>query len=140
MFRGIYDCDDLDDEGKYKCPLMRAQSSLEDKIGPSNDKKEDFIMKKCRYGANANCNYVGNSGCCNLPEDEGCINQLADEVNCCGVKTMDDKNKIKICCDEITLTKDSVGIEVNIQNLIQNIDKFETIEINGRVFKRIRKK
>lgn len=56
-----------------------------------------------------------------------------------GVKVgPDDKNKIKICCDEITLTKDSVGIEVNIQNLIQNIDKFETIEINGRVFKRVR--
>lgn len=27
-----YDCNDLDEEGKYKCPLMRAQSSLEDKI------------------------------------------------------------------------------------------------------------
>lgn len=56
-----------------------------------------------------------------------------------GVKVgSDDKNKIKICCDEITLAKDSVGIEVNIQNLIQNIDKFETIEINGRVFKRVK--
>ena len=48
----------------------------------------------------------------------------------------DDKNKIKICCDEIILTKDSVGITVDIS--VRDFDKFETIEINGRVFRRVR--
>ena len=55
-----------------------------------------------------------------------------------GVKVgPDDKDKIKICCDEITLTKDSVGIKADIS--IKDFDKFETIEINGRAFKRVRK-
>ena len=61
---------------------------------------------------------------------------MPDEIACLAQEL--EPNSIKISCDEITLTKDSVGIEVNIQNLIQNIDKFETIEINGKRFKRIR--
>ena len=109
-------------------------------------------MKKCKAGPSAACGYVTNKGYCTLPEDESCINQeeCVFGVNKCSeaetvavgrnvVIGPDDVNKIKINCDEITLTKDSVGIEVNIQNLIQNIDKFETIEINERVFKRVRK-
>ena len=118
-------------------------------------------MKKCRGGANFSCRCVTNGGFCTLSEDDTCRLQedctfsignyvkpnppLVGEsdkrffAEGAEVKVgSDDKNKIKICCDEITLTKDSVGIEVKIQNLIQNIDKFETIEINGRVFKRVR--
>ena len=113
-------------------------------------------MKRCRCGQGCLCIYVTNGAHCTLPEDEYCINQEEvedmdpivgigkhSEVSTiaagCNIKVNDDdKNKIKINCDEITLTKDSVGIEVNIKALIQNIDKFETIEINGRVFKRVR--
>lgn len=102
-------------------------------------------MKKCRAGANFSCHYVTNGGFCTLSEDMTCIlkREYVEEAGAivagAGVKVSpDDINKIKIHCEEITLTKDSVGIEVKIQNLIQNIDKFETIEINGKVFKRVR--
>lgn len=112
-------------------------------------------MKKCRCEANFSCHYVTNGGFCTLPENSACILQEEyvepDEASTVTTRAgltvvgLDDKNKTKICCDEITLscdeitlTKDSIGIEVNIQNLIQGIDNFETIEINGRVFKRVR--
>ena len=112
-------------------------------------------MKRCKQGPICNCLYMVNGGYCNLPEENACI--LQEEVKDispiaamgkCEAGTVaagyniqvgnDDRNKIKINCDEITLTKDSVGIEVNIRGLIQNIDKIETIEINGRVFKRVK--
>lgn len=117
------------------------------------------IMKKCRGGADFACHHMTNGGFCTLSEDIACLwqeeytfdvdNYIEPEQPLVGVTPTtaieravvagsDDSNKIKICCEEITLTKDSIGIEVNIQNLIQNIDKFETIEINGRVFKRVR--
>ena len=79
-------------------------------------------MKKCRGGP---CQYVSNGGFCTLPEDSVCVFQ----EEC-------DANKITIRCDEITLTKDSIGIKVDMS--IMDFDGFETIEINGRVFKRVR--
>ena len=126
------------DTEAYPIPNVAFYAEM-NQIKYKQKQQENFIAKKCKHGADACCDYVGNSGCCSLPEDEDCINQIVSGVKCSDVETADDKNKIKLCCDEITLTKDSVGIEVNIQNLIQNIDKFETIEVNGRVFKRVRK-
>lgn len=102
-------------------------------------------MKRCKCDPTYPCRYITNGGYCAMPDEMAC---LAQEIGTyitplsCNGETLNVKslkpNSIEINCDEITLTKDSVGIEVNIQNLIQNIDKFETIEINGRVFKRVR--
>lgn len=116
-------------------------------------------IKKCRGGANFSCQYVTNGGFCTLLEDSTCILQeeyafdvsnyvepkqpLMDmtptiAIGRAMVASSDDKNKIKICCEEITLTKNSIEIEINMS--IRDFDKFETIEINGRVFKRVREK
>lgn len=100
-------------------------------------------MKRCKQGPICTCLYVTNGGYCNLPNNQTCLAQEAsdyltpppcnNEENCIKPR---DINNIKIKCDEITLTKDSVGIRVDMS--IRDFDKFETIEINGRVFKRVR--
>lgn len=95
-------------------------------------------MMRCRRGPFGACRYIINGGYCNLPEDSLCPFR-EKEITATSVINPEEINPRSIIidnCDEIILTKDSIGLKADIR--ITDFDQFEFIEINGKKFKRVR--
>lgn len=98
------------------------------------------MKSKCREDISIPCICKTKAGYCNMMDGFICPWQeevsLFTNVATINSEKMKPRSIIIGNCDEIVLAKDSIGLKVDIK--ITDFDQFETIEINGKKFKRIR--